>query len=128
MMKPLTSLFLLIVFGIGAVAGMPMHDDVQKRSMSGMMECCEKARSHSQTPEVASAKLCCALNCRLPGSTVPTSQTHLNLFPNFVARHPATVRSSFIGTNLRSPRFDVFQLSQKLHSPPAYISHLALLI
>ena len=36
---------------------------------SGMMDCCKKALEQNDSPHVAAARLCCAMNCNEPGST-----------------------------------------------------------
>src|SRR5882762_7755291 len=62
---------LLVVAGC-AVAGAPLHSSEQSCSMGGAMgemDCCKAALSHRNTPQVASARLCCSLNCSQSGTT-----------------------------------------------------------
>ncbi|MEP6742654.1 MAG: hypothetical protein ABJB61_09160, partial [bacterium] len=67
----LTSLVLLLVLGGGAF-GMPMHSNEQSCPMGGPMgdmDCCKAALMKNQTPQVTTARLCCALNCSQDGMT-----------------------------------------------------------
>src|SRR4030095_15897715 len=74
MKRRLASLFLLIVLAGSAFAGVPMHAGESECEMSGMMDmdCCKKALLKELTPEVAQAKLCCALMCPQNGTTAPS--------------------------------------------------------
>ena len=65
MKKWLTSLFLLATLSSGVFAGMPFHAE-----KTGMMECCDKARSKERSQAASAARLCCALNC---SDSAPTS-------------------------------------------------------
>ena len=68
----LTSLVLLLIVAGGAFAGTPLHSSEQSCSMGGAMgemDCCKAALSHNNTPQVASARLCCSLNCSQNGTT-----------------------------------------------------------
>jgi len=98
--------------------------------MPGMagMDCCKKAaQAESLEPEVATARLCCALICSQSGTTGSTE-----------SRLPRQSTSQAVAIHLSSdqPLVGLPQLSRSLacgHSPPpfsnpAYIRHLALLI
>ena len=124
----LISLVLLLVFAGSVGAGVPMHSKERSCPMGMMadMDCCKKALSRSNAPQVANARLCCALNCSEDGSA-PTStiQVQLKTQPQVVAIPPivpaSLPTSAFLGRgrNLHGPPKD---------SNPAYIRHLALLI
>jgi hypothetical protein len=101
---------------------MPIHSGGSK---SGMMDCCKKALKKNDSPHVAAARLCCAMNCNEPGSTSGNasqsfSQTGSEPTPAIVASLPETA----LHRQLR-PRYQ--QLSAT-RSKPAYILNLALLI
>src|SRR5258705_9937264 len=71
----LTSLVLVLLISGGLSSGMPLHSNEQECSMPGMagMDCCKKAaQTESLTPEVSTARLCCALNCSQSGTTGST--------------------------------------------------------
>src|SRR6266478_7951422 len=73
------SLVVLLVVAGSAVAGAPLHSNEQSCSMGGAMgemDCCKAALSHNNTPQVASARLCCSLNCSQNG-TIPSNSVQL---------------------------------------------------
>ncbi len=74
MKKRCASLVLLLMLGGSAFAGIPLHSGERgcNMTMEGM-DCCKAALMQSETPEVAAARLCCALNCSQPGATMPSS-------------------------------------------------------
>src|SRR6266403_3539140 len=130
MVTRLASLVLVLVIGGSVFAGIPLHPNEQECSMPDMagMDCCEKAaQSESLTPEVSTARLCCALNCSQSGTTGSTgSQLPRPSGSQAIAIHPASVQP-IVGSphlSLRSSWAD----SPPLYSNPAYIRHLALLI
>src|SRR5258705_12150464 len=130
MVTRLASLALVLVIGGSVFAGIPLHSNEQECSIPSMagMDCCEKAaQSESLTPEVSTARLCCALNCSQSGTTGSTgSQLPRPSASQAIAVHPASVQS-VVGSpylSLRSSWAD----SPPLYSNPAYIRHLALLI
>jgi hypothetical protein len=98
--------------------------------MPGMagMDCCKKAmQAESLTPEVSTARLCCALDCSQSGTTgsigsrIPRPSTS-----QAIAIHP-----SYAQLLVGSPRFSLrasWAHSPPPYSNPAYIRHLALLI
>jgi hypothetical protein len=128
MKKQLASVALLLALTGGAFAGIPLRFEEHECSMQGMMDmdCCKAALTQKETPEVAAAKLCCALNCAQNGTSsppgtvrvIPPSQTTLSI-------RPAT------GQSLWNSLL-VLRHTDRSHgppeSPPAYIRHLALLI
>src|SRR5258708_29676375 len=126
----LASLALILVIAGRCFAGIPQHSSEQECAMPGMagMDCCEKAaQAESLTPEVSTARLCCALNCSQSGTTGSTgSQLPRPSTSQAIAIHPASV-PSLVGSphlSLRSSWADI----PPPYSNPAYIRHLALLI
>src|SRR5216117_3182320 len=91
----LTSLMLVLFICAGLSAGMPLHSNEQECSMPEMagMDCCKKAaQAESLTPEVSTARLCCALNCPQSGTTGSTgSQLPRPLASQPIGIHPASV-------------------------------------
>jgi hypothetical protein len=124
MMKWCTSLILALLLMGSAVAGVPMHSGEKKCPMMGTDDCCEKAESQSMTPQATVARLCCSLNCSVPGTTTPTSTALKAPSPTLAlaAIIPAmsVIKKRDLATNLTPER--------NQHSPPFYIQHLALLI
>jgi hypothetical protein len=119
--------FILIVMLTGsALAGVPMHSSEKSCPLMGMADCCKKAQSQNPTPQVAAARLCCSLNCSLPGTTgstgvepkTPSPALALHNLPNTPASYVATLRGAMVNS---SPE-------RNQHSPPIYLQHLALLI
>jgi len=47
--------------------------------MSGMMDCCKRAQMRGNSPEEATARLCCAINCPLPAQTESTGASRVSL-------------------------------------------------
>ena len=122
MTKRIASLTLVLMLGGSVLAGVPMHSG---SSESGMMDCCKKALEQNDSPHVAAARLCCAMNCNEPGSTSGNtsqsySQTASEPSPIIVAALPATSLSK----QLRA-RYEYLSGSP---SQPTYILNLALLI
>lgn len=128
MKKRLASLFLLLVLASSAFAGGPLHFGESECGMESMMDmdCCKAALLQDQTPEVADAKLCCALNCAQNGTTSP---------PNIVRVKPAsracTLSHPAIEQRLQQSSI-LFHRIDRLHGPPktgpTYLRNLALLI
>ena len=128
MKKRPASLFLLLVLFGSALAGVPLHFGGSDCGMTGMMDmdCCAKARLQELTPEVANAKLCCALNCGQNGTTSPPNAVKVTT--PAPARTPAQVA---IVRPLSTPSC-YSQHLDRLHSPPGsaptYLRNLTLLI
>ena len=125
----LTSLVLLLIVAGGAFAGTPLHSSEQSCGMGGTMgemDCCKAALMKAETPQVSTARLCCALNCpkegTSPGNNVrPSPQLQIVL-----QSYPSGARASF-------PSAMLMGHVDRSHGPPtdanpAYIRHLALLI
>jgi hypothetical protein len=128
MKKRLASLFVLLVLVGSAFAGVPLHSGESDCGMSMMdMDCCKAALLQQQTPEVADAKLCCALNCAQNGTTSPPNVVRVTPpSPVRTPSHPA-ITQSWLSFSLRSGFID------RMHGPPgstapAYLRNLALLI
>jgi hypothetical protein len=98
--------------------------------MPGMagMDCCKKAaQAESLKPEVSAARLCCALNCSLSGTTGSTgSKLPRPSSSQAIALHPSAAQS-LVGPQHLSIRAS-WADSPPPYSNPAYIRHLALLI
>lgn len=123
MKRRLASLFLLLVFAGSAFAGVPLEFGNDECSMHPGMDCCKVARAQTPTPEVADAKLCCALNC---------AQNGMMSQPNVRRVTPPAVRAS-LHPALTPPALDfLVHRIDRLHGPPqsepAYLRNLALLI
>jgi hypothetical protein len=130
MLKKSTNLLLILAFGASVAVGMPLHSNEQESSMSGTagVDCCKKAAQvESLTPEVSTARLCCALNCSQTGTTGSSgSQLPRPSTSQPIAFHPSSVQPS-LGAPLLSFRLS-WADSPPPYSNPAYIRHLALLI
>ena len=126
MVKWGASLILIIVLTGGVLAGVPVHSGEKHCPMMGTDDCCETAQSQSSAPEVYIARLCCSLNCSVPGTTGPTTTVPK---PQSVALalHGALVtRTAYLPAMRMLPANSAPERNQ--HSPPIYIQHLALLI
>src|SRR5258707_13091228 len=76
MMNRLASLVLVLAIVGSAFAGIPLHSNERECTMPEMsgMDCCKKAAQvDGLTPEVSTARLCCALNCSQSGTTSSTA-------------------------------------------------------
>jgi hypothetical protein len=124
MLKRLTNLLLMLAIGSSVVAGMPLHSG---GGDSGMMDCCKKALEQNDSPQVAAARLCCAVNCSTEGTTNPTSNSNLSArLQPAVSVHPAAA-TAILNSHV-SLQFVAASHSPPAYSEPAYIRHLALLI
>ena len=121
-LKKFINLLLILAVGASVAAGIPLHSAEQECSMGGEMDCCKKALQAVQTPQVAAARLCCAVNCSTEGTTNPTSNP--NLSPPAVSAHPAPA----VLNSYSSLDFVAASHGPPAYSEPAYIRHLALLI
>ncbi|HKP46815.1 MAG TPA: hypothetical protein VJT50_09460 [Pyrinomonadaceae bacterium] len=125
----LTALALLLLLASSAFAGMPMHSNEQSCPMGsamGDMDCCKAALMQNQTPQVTTARLCCALNCSQDG-TIPSNATRVSpplQIP--VAAYPVSIQpvvpSMFLVTRAANSH------GPPTASHPAYIRNLSLLI
>jgi hypothetical protein len=111
---------------LGGAVGVGAHQGEGSCPMSNLPDCCKKAQSASNIPEVSMARLCCNLNCSEPGSTgTSTSSTvspQQGTPPNIAIIPNATPFNGFA----LSGRYA--QTSSPHDSSPKYIQHLALLI
>src|SRR5258708_11896414 len=122
------SLVILLVVAGSAVAGALLHSNEQSCSMGGamgVMDCCKAALSQNNTPQVASARLCCSLNCSQNGTTPNGVRVQPKLQPALSA-HLTSAQALL-------PPVLLLRHSSHSHGPPtdshpAYIRHLALLI
>jgi hypothetical protein len=124
MKKRLASLFLLLVLGGSTFAGVPLQFGDGECGMHGMMDCCKAALMANDSPEVAAAKLCCAVDCPTNGATSS------KVAP---LRAPASVRVPTYMVSLRPwMTVGVPWRTAYVHgppgSPPAYLLNLAFLI
>jgi hypothetical protein len=126
MLKWCTALILTMMLTGSALAGVPVHSGEKRCPMMGTDECCETAQSQSTTPEVYAARLCCSLNCTVPGTTGPTS-TVPKPAPITLALHRALITPAAYLMPVRGLLADSAP-ERNQHSPPIYIQHLALLI
>jgi len=126
------SLALLFLLSGGAVTGVPTPMDAGTSScpmegtMSGM-DCCKAALGQGTLMEIASARVCCALNCPQSGTTGPQG-FKLNRTAQILllALHPPQMELP-VATPPIGPH------SSRNHSPPqysnpSYIRNLSLLI
>src|SRR2546423_2115905 len=60
---------ILVACVLGGAAGVGAHEGEGNCPMTNMPDCCKKAQSGRNTPEVSMARLCCNLNCSEPGSS-----------------------------------------------------------
>ena len=124
MNKRLASLFLLLVLAGSTFAGVPLHFGDGECSMHGMMDCCKTALMANDSPEIAAAKLCCAVDCPTSGSSSSKIEP---------LRAPASVRVPTYMVSLRPwTTAGGFWPTESVHgppgSPPAYLLNLAFLI
>ena len=125
MKKRLASLFLLLVLTGSTFAGMPLHFGDGECSMHGMMDCCKAALMANDSPEIAAAKLCCAVDCPTNGSTssrvAPLRAPASVRVPTYMVTHRPWTTAGVL-----------FWRSEYVHgppgSPPAYLLNLAFLI
>lgn len=128
MAKWTTSLFLILTLGASVLAGMPLHSNEEKcaHGMSGM-DCCKTAQGYGNERDVASARVCCAINCPQSGTSAPSGlQLPKSSTVLAAAIHPALAQTP-------APDPILFLVSSWAHSPPgssdpAYIRNSALLI
>jgi hypothetical protein len=130
MLKRLTSLLLLLAVGAGVASGAPLHSGGRECDMEDsmeMMDCCKRARSAGDTPEVQAARLCCAVNCQNGGADGPASTARVPA-PTAAPSHPAAAPAA--PPALLAPHQERRGLrpSQAEESPPVYLLNLAFLI
>jgi hypothetical protein len=122
MLKRLTNLLLILAVGVSVSAGIPLHSG---GSGSGMIDCCKKALEQDDSPQVAVARLCCAMNCNEPGATTGnTSQgfSQAGLEPSSSIVLPLPPVSNY------KPLRAQYGRTSCAYSEPSYLLNLALLI
>jgi len=114
----------LVAAMLGGAVGVGAHEG--ESQMANMPDCCKKAQSASNTPQVSMARLCCNLNCSEPGSSGTSSSSTVSpqqgTAPN-TAIIPSAARfndGALLGRYAQTPNSH--------DSSPKYIQHLALLI
>jgi hypothetical protein len=121
----LTSAILVVAILSGAT-GAGVYAGESSSAMANLPECCKKAKSVIDTPQVAMARLCCNLNCSETGSTGSSGSSsvspQLSITPHPIRLTPAKPFSDLVLTRW------LFQSSGSHDSQPKYIQHLALLI
>ena len=119
-----TALFLLQVM-LGGAIGVGAHEGEGSCPMTDMPDCCKKAQSASNTPEVSMARLCCNLNCSEPGSSGSNASSSFSPQPG-VAPNVMLMPQALSFKGIAPGRYR--QTRHKQDSNPKYIQHLALLI
>ena len=122
MIKRIASLTLVLMLGGSVLAGVPMHSG---SSESGMMDCCKKALEQNDSPYVAAARLCCAMNCNEPG---PTSNNSSQTFSQTGSEPTPLIALALPLTSIQRPGRARYTLRTAALSQPPYILNLALLI
>jgi len=120
------SVFIVVAAMLGGAVGVGAHEQEGSCPMTNMPDCCKKAQSASNSPEVSMARLCCNLNCSEPGSGGTSSSSNVSPQPGTVpntAIIPNATPFNGFGLSDRYP-----QTSSPYDSSPKYIQHLALLI
>jgi hypothetical protein len=125
MVRRFALLILILAFGGGALAGMPLH-----QASSWMMTCCDKAKSKEKTSEVKAAQLCCALNCN---DSAPTSSSStFNFSPSTIVISDSILKQIALLLKKKSIAQTVsFSFERKIFSQkfqPKYIQHHSFLI
>lgn len=125
MKKRLASLFLLLVLTGSTSAGVSLNFGDGECSMHGMMDCCKTALLTNDSPRVAAAKLCCAVDCKTNSSAsyriAPQRARALERVPTYLVTSRPWTTADFL-----------FWRSEYVHgppgSPPTYLLNLAFLI
>lgn len=115
----------LIIALASGVVGISAHESDGDCPMGNMPDCCRKAHSAGNSPEVSIARLCCNLNCSEPGSGG-------NANASSFSSQPGSVPTVAIVSSVIPVIQTYFSLHHRINSPnessPKYIQHLALLI
>ena len=123
-MRKWVTAFILVAAMLGGAVGVGAHEGEGSCPMSNMPDCCKKAQSANNTPEVSMARLCCNLNCSEPGSGGSNASSS-------VSAQPGVTPVAAVMPNA-APFSEPFgRYAQSPHpndSSPKYIQHLALLI
>jgi hypothetical protein len=105
------------------VGNLPLQSRVAKTN-AGMEDCCATALEQSTSPEVSAARLCCAMNCSMPGSTGSAAYSAPQ---GATLAQDAIIPQPSVAILKTAPRFSQSRASTK-NLPPTYILNLALLI
>jgi hypothetical protein len=117
--------FALVATLMGGAVGIGAHEQEGSCPLTNLPDCCRKAHSTSNTPEVSMARLCCNLNCSEPGSSGSNSSSNFSPQPSTALVALTIPKASPVN------RIPVGRFAKSLHlegSSPKYIQHLALLI
>ena len=125
----LTSLALVLLLSGSALGGIPVQFGEQSCGMDhamGDMECCQMALMLGKDAQVATARLCCTLNCSKDG-TAPTNGIRFAPQLQLTAISYPSVPQALLTSQFSN------RLFSSSHGPPgdshpAYIRNLALLI
>lgn len=125
----LTALVLVLMLSGSAFVGVPVQFGEQSCSMDhamGDMDCCKAALMPGNDAHIATARLCCALNCAKEG-TAPTNGVRFapQLQLTLISYPP--IPQALPTSHLRNRLFDLSH-GPPGDSHPAYIRNLALLI
>jgi len=129
MAKWITASVLVLTLSGSVLAGVPIGAPAQVCSttamMAGEMDCCALAQMQAQTPEIAAAKLCCAINCSQPAQTESINSARISL-PATTLAHPPLAALPATSHPLPHSFSSAFPYSATAR--PSYILNLALLI
>ena len=130
MIKRLTAFFILLALSAGVASGAPLHSGSKECEMDAsmeMMDCCERARSVGNTPEIQAARLCCAVNCQSGGGNSPASSMRVSS-PQAMTPHPSSTAASLPAALPVPSAGRYLRLTSANESPPVYLLNLAFLI
>jgi hypothetical protein len=116
---------LLIIALANAAISVSAHADEGSCPMANMPDCCKKAQSANNTPEVSMARLCCNLNCSEPGSGGSSVSSNFSRQQGAVPNSPVVAAAPLFN---RIHFRDTYSQAGPHDSNPKYIRHLALLI
>lgn len=129
MAKWITATVLVLTLSGSVLAGVPIDAPAQECSatanVAGEMDCCALAQMQAQAPEVAAAKLCCAINCSQPAQTESMNSVRISL-PATTLVHPPV--AALPATSPRFPHSFRSAFPCSATAKPSYILNLALLI
>jgi hypothetical protein len=114
----------LVAAMLGGAVGVGAHEG--EGSMANMPDCCKKAQSTSNTPQVSMARLCCNLNCSEPGSGGSSSSSSFSPQQGMTPNGSVAPNGAPFSNVALLGRYS--QTSHPNDSNPKYIQHLALLI
>src|ERR1700720_1486782 len=124
MRKWLTA-FILIAAMLGGAVGVGAHENEASCALTNLPDCCKRAHSNRNTPEVSMARLCCNLNCSEPGSTGSNSSSSFSRQPGSAPSSAVMPTAALFNNVVLLGRYARWPHRQD--SSPKYIQHLALL-